>query len=91
MRQRFTLFPIVAAFVLAGCGGGSIESDLKKSGEELRKDAEKMSDSDLEKKMKDIEAYGDKLDKEAGQEEKKMKLIEVMGIYSSEQMKRKMK
>ncbi|HEX5135513.1 MAG TPA: hypothetical protein VFY93_00945 [Planctomycetota bacterium] len=97
MRQTIACLSLVA-FLIAGCGGGGVEGDLKKSGDTLRKDAEGMSVSDLEAKMKEIEEYSKKMQKEMGdgeptqaQMEKMTKLMEVTGIYATALMQKKMK
>ena len=97
MRHIATL-SLVALILAAGCGGGGVEDDLKKSGETLRKDAEKMSVADLEAKLGELEKYTEAMQKEVGDREpsqaemeKMTKLIEVSGIYATALMQKKMK
>jgi hypothetical protein len=94
MRQPLLCLSLVAALLFPGCNG---DADLSKSGEDVRKDAAKMSDSELETRMKELEAKGDALQKSVGDKEpsedqmKEMtKIMEVMGIYATELAKRKM-
>lgn len=98
MRKVIVSLPVVFAILLAGCAGGSVDSDLKKPADEVRKDAEKMSVADIEKRMDELEKRSKKMEAEAGGKEpsdKQMKeatkLIEVGGIYATELMKRKLK
>lgn len=94
MRQPLLALSLVAALLFSGCNG---DADLSKSGDDVRKDASKMSDSELETRMKELEAKGDALQKSVGDKEpsesqmKEMtKIMEVMGIYATELAKRKM-
>jgi hypothetical protein len=100
MRQHFACISLVVAILAAGCGGGGggVEADMKKSGDELRKEAAAMSVAELEKKMDEIEKYAKELeakpdDYEPSQADVEMasKLMEVTGIFGAELMKRKMK
>lgn len=97
MRQILALTSLVLAILVAGCGGGGVEGDLEKSGDELRKEAAKMSDAELEKKLDELEKYAKGMEKSGDDEpskaemEKAVKLMEITGIYGAELMKRRMK
>jgi len=102
MRKPFVYISLIVAILAAGCGGGGggasgIDADLKRSGDELRKEAGTMSVEALEKKMEEIETYRKAMEKSAGKEpsqadqEKAVKLMEVMGIFGAELTKRTIK
>jgi hypothetical protein len=100
MRQHFACISLVVAILAAGCGSGGaasgVDADLKKSDDELRKEAEGMSVADLEKKVEEIKNHMSELDKAGGDDpskaaETKAKLMGVLGIYGAELNKRKMK
>jgi len=98
MRRFITSISVAALVLAAGCGGGGVEADMKKSGDELRKEAAGMSVAELEKKMDEIGKYAKEMeatshDGEPSQAEieRASKLMEVTGIFGAELMKRKMK
>lgn len=98
MREITACLSLVALVLAAGCGGGGVESDMERSGDELRAIAAKMSDADLRKKMDELEEFGAELNEEFGKGdpsreliERKSKLMEVNGIYGAELMRRGMK
>jgi hypothetical protein len=98
MRPTIACISLALAMLAAGCGGGGVEADMKKSGDELRKTAAGMSDAELEKKMDEIEKYAKEMKPESGDDEpsqadieKASKLMEVTGIYGAELMKRRMR
>ena len=94
--MRHLIACVSLAFLLAGCGGGGVEDDLEKSGDELRKIAANMSTAELKAKMDEIEKYGKEFEeKSKGVEEptkadieKASKLMEITGIYGGELFKR---
>jgi len=88
MRKPSLRFVLVAGALLAACTG-SVEDDLKKSGAELRKQAESMSADDLQARIDELAKYSEKLQKEVGEGEpteaqmaKMAKVVEVSGIYA---------
>jgi len=92
MRQTLLPVSLVAALLFAGCG-----SDLDRSPEDNRKAAEKMSEAELEAKLKEFEKRVEEMQKKAGDRppnESEMKeiqkIIEVTNIYATELTKRKM-
>ncbi|MCK6460542.1 MAG: hypothetical protein L6Q95_11695 [Planctomycetes bacterium] len=98
MRRTIACLSLVALVLAAGCGGGGVEADMQKSGDELRKEAAGMSVEELEKKMDEIEKYAKEVEAAHGDGEpsqadveKASKLMEVTGIFGAELMKRKMK
>jgi hypothetical protein len=91
MRRTIACFSLVVAILAVGCGGGGVEADLKKSGDDLRKDAASMSVAELEKYSKEMQEKSGGGEPSQAEMEKWVKVMEVTGIYTTELMKKKMK